>query len=135
MARAAFSRATCTGTSKYTSSPQVSAEDVIGSAARIAFAVGVSRSSASNVTVTNSKRMCVIESSRQRHQRRFVDGFGGGLLHDQGHRGNVVVADDPDQVHDTAFAEFGEGRLERRVTDVLVAIELGAEIIERGFIL
>src|SRR6266849_6198455 len=61
MARAAFSRAICTGTSKYTSSPQVSAEDVIGSAARIASAVGVSRSSASNVTVANSKRMCGME--------------------------------------------------------------------------
>src|SRR6266566_1754045 len=60
MARAAFSRATCTGISKYTSSPQVSAEDVTGSAARIAFAVGVSRSSASSVTVANSKRMCGI---------------------------------------------------------------------------
>src|SRR5215467_9505838 len=100
MARAAFSRATSTRTSKYTSSPQVSAEDVIGSAARIAAAVGVSRSSASNVRVANSKRMRGIEknpSSRRRQQRCFLDRLGGHLLHDQRHRGDVVVTDDPDQ--------------------------------------
>src|ERR1700730_2421085 len=74
-------------------------------------------------------------SPRQRQQGGFVAGLAGRLLYDQGHRGDVVVADDPDHVHDAPFSEFGECRLEGGVVDVLVAIKLGAEIVERGLVL
>src|SRR5271156_5756762 len=70
-------------------------------------------------------------STRQRQQRGFVAGLAGRLLHDQGHRDEVVVTDDTDQVHDAALAELAGRRLERGVGDVLVAVELGAELVER----
>ena len=71
---------------------------------------------------------------RQHRQRRHAVVRRARLHGDQRHRDQIVIADDADDIHDAALAEFVERGLVDGIGDLLVAIERGGKIIQRGLV-
>ena len=121
---------------------QIISETRVSSASRPreeARHVSVARRALSALSGGHSARKRLLKTPwhlfRQRRQRRHGAVAGRADLHgDQRHRDQIVITDDADDIHDAALAEFFDRGLVDGIGDLLVAIERGGEIIERGLV-
>src|SRR5258708_6588386 len=73
-------------------------------------------------------------SGLERRQPRLADRRQGYLRNIEDHRDQRVVAADADQIHRALVAELGHHGIEALVADAVVAVQLGAKIVDRGLL-